>query len=80
MYLVIQDIGTERQHVLMELPALGAAIRACENLRERWEKRCPGHTLSVRLKVDVVAMFGIEPDLSGEIPWPLRPDLLPEPN
>lgn len=80
MYLIIQDIGTERQHALMELPTLGGAIRACEDLREQWQKRCPGHTLCVRLKFDVVDMFSIELAPSEEITWPLRPDLLPEPS
>lgn len=80
MYLVIQDIGTERQHALMEFPTLGAAIRACEDLRAQWELRCPGHTLCVRPKLDVVDLFNTELDTSGETLWPLRRDLLPEPN
>jgi hypothetical protein len=80
MYLVIQDIGTTSQHALMELSTLGAAIRACEDLREQWEKRCPGHTLCVRLKVDVVDMLSIEIGLLEDVPWPLRPNLLPEPS
>jgi hypothetical protein len=78
MYLVIQDIGTERQHALMELSTLGAAVRACEDLREQWEQRCPGHSLCVRLKLDVLDLFNIEPDTSGETLWPLRRDLQPE--
>lgn len=79
MYLVISDIGTDHQNAMMELPTLGAAIRACEDLREQWKVNCPGHTLCVRHTVDVVDHFCIDPLLLWENPWPLRSDLEPEP-
>src|SRR4051812_4386721 len=66
MYLVISDIGTDRQYAIVEIDDLGQAIRFAERLAAN--PHFAGHTIDVRRKVDVLdhAMPTDEDE-----PWPL---------